>query len=69
MEKLKPCPFCNNSLSLLLATAAEIDLDDEDGADEQWAVVCNFNKGGCGATSGYRDTPESAVDAWNRRAS
>lgn len=66
MEELKRCPFCG-SLSVELSTAAEIDMDDEDCAGEQWAVVCNYNNGGCGATSGYRNTPEAAVEAWNRR--
>ena len=67
MEELKACPFCG-SHSVKLSTAAKIDMDDEPGADNEWAVVCNYNAGGCGATSGYRDTPESAVDAWNRRS-
>lgn len=66
MEELKPCPFCGGSFAVL-GTAAEIDMDDEEGADNQWAVVCDYHAGGCGATSGYRNTPEAAVDAWNRR--
>ena len=67
MEELKACPFCGKSLAEL-GTAAEIDMDDEEGADNEWAVVCAYNSGGCGATSGYRPTPEGAVEAWNRRA-
>ena len=67
MAELKPCPFCGKSLAVL-GTAAEIDLDDEEGAENQWAVVCDYHTGGCGATSGYRSTPEAAVEAWNRRS-
>ena len=66
MEELKPCPFCGKSLAEL-GTAAEIDMDTEPGADNERAVVCDYNAGGCGATSGYRNTPEAAVEAWNRR--
>ncbi|MGN0444222.1 MAG: hypothetical protein ACI4F5_06380 [Acutalibacteraceae bacterium] len=30
-------------------------------------VVCNVNKGGCGASSGYYPTKKEAIEAWNRR--
>lgn len=74
-EKLKPCPFCGKSV-------AEIDdakelggcpyYDDCDQAEyeqcEMHTVVCNVHKGGCGASSGYYDTVEDAVAAWNRHA-
>ena len=31
-------------------------------------VICNFNKGGCGATCGWYPSIEKAIEAWNRRA-
>ena len=31
-------------------------------------VVCNMHEGGCGASSGYYDSAEKAIAAWNRRA-
>ena len=30
-------------------------------------VVCNFYKGGCGATCGYHSTMLKAINAWNTR--
>ncbi|WP_371378843.1 Lar family restriction alleviation protein [Sporomusa aerivorans] len=69
MIELKNCPFCGGN---------EIDFSDckrlEDcerfeccDEKEYVLVVCNFSKGGCGASSGYFDTKEKAVSAWNRR--
>lgn len=34
-----------------------------------YSMVCNVNKGGCGASSGYFSTVEKAIEAWNRRVS
>lgn len=31
-------------------------------------VVCNVNKGGCGACGGYYPNKSKAIEAWNRRA-
>lgn len=36
--------------------------------DSQYhAIVCKWNSGGCGASSGYYPTAEEAIEAWNRR--
>lgn len=32
-----------------------------------YAVVCDYSKGGCGCTGGFRITSEEAAEAWNRR--
>lgn len=71
--KLKPCPFCGEDMSVFCYSAAQIGMLDEDdpnydNAVFEFAVCCDFHLGGCGATSGYRDTAEEAVEAWNRRA-
>lgn len=58
MEKLKPCPFCGKSTTL--------DLDISELFSD-YAIVCDYNEGGCGASSGYRDSEEKAVAIWNRR--
>ena len=43
------------------------DSPDYDWAKDHYAVVCNYNAGGCGtATRGYA-TVEKAIEAWNRR--
>ena len=63
MIELKPCPFCGKE-DLFVGTDHEIDLDLLSG---MFAVCCDFQNGGCGACSGYRDTKEEAIEAWNRR--
>lgn len=60
-EKLKPCPLCGS------AAALEIDEDRTDGY-ENYAIRCNYNKGGCGTTGGYRETKEKAIELWNKRS-
>jgi Lar family restriction alleviation protein len=68
---LKPCPFCGNT-AITVLDANEI--NDIEVETEQWennpyhAAVCDFSKSGCGATSGYRETPSEAAEAWNQRA-
>lgn len=34
---------------------------------KDYAVICDFNWGGCGACGGYRETPKDAAEAWNKR--
>ena len=64
MKELTPCPFCGNEKLFIL------DEGYNSGAYENipnYAVCCDFYRGGCGATSGYRRTEEEAIEAWNRR--
>lgn len=77
-EKLKHCPFCGANVAEI--TNAH-DLEEcanfadeicpcknyEDVGCSYFTVVCNMNKGGCGASSGYYATEEKAIAAWNRR--
>ena len=69
--KIKRCPFCGKEVAYC-GTVAGIKLMDDDNPDYEWAkdryaVVCNYNAGGCGTmTRGYM-TEEAAVMAWNRR--
>ena len=68
--ELKPCPFCGKTVAKLSNCK---DLEDcenfeECGCDEiMHTVVCNWNNGGCGASTGYRKTENEAIEAWNRR--
>lgn len=57
-SKLKPCPFCGKRDTL------EINFD-EGNANCQ--IICNFNKGGCGSSSGFRHTEDEAIKLWNTR--
>lgn len=64
MKELKPCPYCGGR-NLFIGDSNELDVNFN---DTQYAVCCDYSKGGCGAVSGFRMTEDEAVDAWNRRA-
>lgn len=66
---LKPCPFCGK-IEIVVLNANDISEAEPD--DDRWepacyAVVCDYNAGGCGATGGYCSTDLEAAKAWNRR--
>lgn len=63
---LEPCPHCGLTTSLMIAASTEMGYND-DNAIECYAVVCNVNRHGCGATGGYQPTITAAVSAWNTR--
>lgn len=80
-EVLKPCPYCAKRVAVL-SCAKELEeckYFDKEGEDIcpnfEWfappckkiRVVCDFTKGGCGATSGYAGTIEEAIRKWNMR--
>ena len=73
MPELKPCPFCGGK-QLFVGTIAEIEMMDEDNPNylhskEVYSVVCDYLKGGCGAsTGGGARSEDEAIEAWNRRA-
>lgn len=77
--KPKPCPFCGADAAKI-STAMQLEecamaeseecpaRKDADAAKCGYkTVVCDVNKGGCGAASGFMPTEEEAVRAWNRR--
>ena len=72
MKKIKKCPHCGSKSSpevmeyreyvgMLLDTYDV--LDDDDGC----IVICSATNGGCGASSGYGESKDSAIRLWNRR--
>ena len=70
--KLLPCPFCGKIDTLIVGSDLELsckeDYDDwSELNSETFAVACDFLKGGCGATSGFRDSKEFAIHTWNTR--
>ena len=70
MAELKPCPFCKTRRSILM-TLAEIELIDTPTEYQMshYGVVCDYQSGGCGASTGWQYTSEEdAIEAWNRRA-
>ncbi len=79
MAELKPCPFCGKKVAVMtnahdLEECSNFENDNchcsefESNPCEYNTVVCDVNKGGCGASSGYYPTIEEAIEAWNRRA-
>ena len=68
--ELKPCPFCGGQNIAVDSCKGleECENFEECSSSEYHAIVCNWNKGGCGASSGYYLTLEKAIEAWNRRA-
>ena len=65
---IKHCPFCGKEAAKVWSTQ---DKERENGEPltypERFTVVCDFLKNGCGATCGYHDTAEMAVNKWNTR--
>lgn len=56
-SELKACPFCGKTDSVYV-----------DKENELYQVVCYSTRGGCGASSGYIDTKEEAIENWNKRS-
>ena len=66
-NELKPCPFCGRVDNLIIDNA-HYRLDD--CVIYNYRVCCSaagYNTG-CGASCGYRQTINEAIEAWNRRA-
>lgn len=55
-SELKACPFCGKTDCVYI---------NED--NKLYQVVCDYTRGGCGASSGYIDTKEEAIENWNKR--
>lgn len=69
-KTLKQCPHCGNTnIKLTNCRALEECANFEacDIAIPYFAFVCDVNIGGCGASSGFYEYPEQALEAWNRR--
>lgn len=61
MEALKSCPFCGGE-------PTEVVRKGKDGWRDRYAVLCDYEHGGCGAESGWYHYRNEAVEAWNRRS-
>ena len=68
--KLKPCPFCGETDTLVITNCIELEECENfkkcecDGCK---TICCDVNKGGCGAASGYAINEDLAIEKWNRR--
>lgn len=68
MSELKKCPFCGN-IDVFVAQDWEIEGNNPEDGSGYYAVICDYRKGGCGASGGYRETIDEAQIAWNNRES
>ena len=59
--RLKACPFCGSDKSAWINTIEDWLLEDK------YCVICDADRGGCGSSSGWYYSEESAVKAWNER--
>lgn len=78
--EVRECPFCGKSESVDFADILTEEMcgncEDEDRCpcykdhecSSGYFVVCNYHKGGCGASGGWGGDKETAVRNWNRRA-
>jgi hypothetical protein len=69
--KIEKCPFCDKAVAEITncKDLEECRHFEKCPATEPYVcVVCNMFEGGCGASSGYYDSVEKAIAAWNRRA-
>lgn len=71
-DELKMCPFCGRSVAHVGTIAEHEFLDRDDNCykycSTHYEVVCDFHRGGCGAsTGGSLSTPKQAIEAWNKR--
>lgn len=77
---LAPCPFCGSATAPWLGHETELQEPYNGGDrayDQNYAVVCSVCEvspvpapsweTGCGASGGFRRTPEDAARAWNER--
>ena len=77
---LKPCPFCGSATAHGLASICECEMCgnfEEEDCPECYTpthsdgcmhiVVCNVNRGGCGASTGWCINGDKAIEAWNSR--
>lgn len=66
MAELKPCPSCGNKKIVVIVDNAEYSLGLSDEAS--FEVICSTTSGGCGASSGWCNTKQKAIEKWNTRA-
>lgn len=63
LSKILFCPHCSSN------TAPRITIiEGKDGFRNRYAVLCDYENGGCGAEGGYRHSEEEAIAVWNERS-
>lgn len=61
--RLNPCPFCGSLDAPRLMTR-----HGKNGWRDRYYVICDYEDGGCGSSSGWYHTKAEAANFWNRRS-
>ena len=64
--QLLRCPFCGKDVTTMISQTDLFGFG-EDLAD-RFTVVCDMDKGGCGASCGFTWSKTRAANKWNSRA-
>lgn len=67
---LQKCPFCGGDVGMIVDQYELNDYhraEDESEVIKMFTVVCDYDKGGCGATCGFHSSEYYAALAWNTR--
>ena len=64
--KLKICPFCKCKKVSVLPYDEIFEFMGEQ-RQGGFSTICDAQKGGCGASSGWASTRKEAAELWNRR--
>lgn len=68
---LPSCAHCGKSVAHLCTSeeyASLQGIQTDDRHITSYAVVCDYQQGGCGASSGFAETKEEAIAKWLVRA-
>lgn len=76
--QLRPCPYCGAKVAEIetIKEAEECQHFDDEEVCPAFKpfepcpckrIVCNVNRGGCGASTGFAWSIERAIEKWNRR--
>lgn len=63
-QELLPCPFCGHKAMLNIH---EADVKPFMYFTDRYAILCDYNDGGCGAEGAHRKDKDEAIELWNRR--
>lgn len=61
--KLRFCPFCGSTDAPRMYTR-----HGKNGWLDRFMIICDYDDGGCGGSSGWYHYPREAIECWNRRA-
>ncbi len=64
---IKRCPFCGSLDAPTISKYDKATGCKEEKGDSGFVVICDHNKNGCGASSGWGRYVESVVRKWERR--